>query len=321
MAESTVEPGTTVSDSRELIADSIRRRVLRAVQAGTLRTGDRLPSARELAGEFGVDYRLVIAAYKEIAGEGLVELRPRGGVYVAARAAGTRGIPPLPEGWFADVLTQALAREIPVTELHEWLRRSTETLRLRAVVVTTTADQVLGLCRELRDDFGFEAEGLTVDELRAAASPPIALRRADLVVTTAAHGDWLRTIAADLRKRLIVIEVRADLVIGEWALLLRRPVYAVVGSVEFGEMLRKFFATTPGVANLHVLVLGRDDLSAIPADAPTYVTQQVRRDLGGAVIRGRILPAARTISSESAREIFGFIVRQNVEAMSGREGH
>lgn len=310
---------TGATESPELIVDILRRRLLRALQAGAVRAGDRLPSARELAGEFAVDYRFVIAAYKAIAAEGLVDLRPRGGVYVAARPAGTHGVPPLPQSWIADVLAQGLVREIPGPELHEWMRRCTETLRLRAAVVAGTPDQVDGLSRELRDDFGLEAEGLTADETRNATPPPLPLRRADLIVTTAAHAEWGRALAADLRKPVLVIEVRADLVVGEWALLLRRPVYAIVASAEFGEMLRRFFASVPGVENLRVLVLGRDDLATIPPDAPTYVTQRVRRELGTTPIPGRILPAARTISAASAREIFAFIVRLNVEAMSRLE--
>lgn len=100
-------------ESRDAIIDVLRGRVLRGLQAGTLQPGDRLASARDLAGEFGVDYRAVIAAYKGLAAEGLVELRPRGGVYVAAHPLADVGRPPLPEGWFAETLTQALAREIP----------------------------------------------------------------------------------------------------------------------------------------------------------------------------------------------------------------
>jgi DNA-binding transcriptional regulator YhcF (GntR family) len=305
-----------VTDPRDRIVDSIRRRVLRGIQAGALDAGDRLPSARELGPEFEVDYRVVIAAYRELAEEGLVELRPRGGVYVAVRPSGDAGIPPLPARWLADLLTQGLTREIPGPELHEWLRRSTETLRLRALVVATTDDQRFGLCRELRDDFGLEAEGITAEALRAADAPPLALRRADLIVTTAAHGEWVEALGASLQKVVTVIDVRADLVIGEWALLLRRPVYAVVSSPEFEVMLRRFFAEVAGAENLRVLVLGRDDLGSIPADAPTYVTQAARRALGDTVVRGRILPASRTISAESAREIFDFIVRANVEAAS-----
>jgi hypothetical protein len=96
-------------------------------------------------------------------------------------------------------------------------------------------------------------------------------------------------------------------------------VYAVVATAEFGRMLRRFFAEVPGVENLRVLVLGEDDLGTIPDGAPTYVTQSVRAQLAGVTLRGRILPAARTISTRSAREIFDFIVHSNIEAL-GRLG-
>jgi hypothetical protein len=63
-------------------------------------------------------------------------------------------------------------------------------------------------------------------------------------------------------------------------------------------------------------VHGRDDLGQIPEDAPTYVTQRVRAQLGDTVIRGRVLPAARTIAVDSARALFAFIVRENIDAMA-----
>ena len=302
--------------SRELIVHTLRSRVLRGLQAGTLVAGERLPTSRELAAEFDVDYRLVIAAYKALASEGLVELRPRGGIYVADAGAPRAGHPPLPEAWLAEVLTEGIAREIPGPELHEWLRRSVETLRLRAVTITTTLDQGYGLCRELRDDFGLEADALLAEELRDAAESPLSLRRADLLVTTDAHAEQARALATELGRAAIVVQVRPELAGGEWALLLRRPVYAVVASEQFGEMLRRFFEGVPGIENLRILVLGRDDLEQIPAGAPTYVTQRVRAELGDIRIPGRLLPAARTIAAESAREIFTFIVRSNVEAMS-----
>ena len=302
--------------SRELIVDTLRSRVLRGLQAGTLAAGERLPTSREVAAEFDVDYRLVIAAYKALASEGLVELRPRGGIYVADAGAPGAGRPPLPEAWLAAVLTEGIAREIPGPELHEWLRRSVETLRLRAVTITTTLDQGYGLCRELRDDFGLEAEALLGEQLRGAPEAPLSLRRADLLVTTDAHAELARALAMELGRAAIVVQVRPELAGGEWALLLRRPVYAVVASEQFGEMLRRFFEGVPGIENLRILVLGRDDLQQIPAGAPTYVTQRVRTELGDVRIPGRILPAARTIAAESAREIFTFVVRANVEAMS-----
>lgn len=301
-------------DLSELV-DMLRGRVLRALQASTLAAGDRLPSARDLAQELELDHRLVLAAYRVLADEGLVELRQRGGIYVAARPVNTAGVPPLPATWFAEVLAHGLAREIPATELSEWLRRCTETLRLRAAVIATTSEQAAGLCRELADDFGLEADGLLADEVRGAARAPLGIRRADLLVSTEPHAEWVRALGAELRKDVCVVDVRPDLVRGEWSLLFRRPVYAVVADAEFGDTLRRFFADVPGSANLHILVLGRDDLAAIPDDAPTYVTQRARASLGGVAIRGRVLPAARTISPASARALLGFIVRSNIEAL------
>jgi len=296
------------------IVESLRGRVLRAVQSGALQDGDRLPSTRDLASEFGVDHRVVLGAYRQLADEGLVELRTRGGIYVRVRRGTSGAVPPLPESWIADLLTQGLAREIPAPELHEWLRRCVETLRLRAAVITTTQDQAFGLCRELRDDFGMDA--VLIEELATSGTQPLPLRRADLLLTTAAHAEHVRALGTELQKPVTVIELRPDITAGEWALLLRQPVYAIVASAKFGEMLRDFFKDVPDVGNLQILVFGTDDLSAIPVNAPTYVTQRVRSQLAGVNIPGRILPAARAISMQSAREIFGFIVRSNIEALT-----
>ena len=305
-----------MSEDRDAVVDTLRGRVLRGLQAGTLAAGDRLPSARELAVEFGADHRLLIAAYKVLVGEQLVELRPRGGAYVLARPSGQDGLPPLPESWFVDVLVQGLGRELPGPELHEWLRRCVETLRLRVAVITATEDQAYGLCRELRDDFGFEADAVLEEELRDPGVVPLPIRRADMLLATQAHSDLVQALGREHRKAVTVVAVRPELRGGEWALLLRRPVYAVVATPEFGDILKKFFAHLPGIENLRIVVYGRDDLTDIPEGAPTYVTQRVRADLRGVRIPGRLLPSVRTISTESARELFAFVVRANIEAMS-----
>lgn len=302
------------TDPRPQLAEILRSRVLRGLHAGTVEPGDRLPSARDLVAEFEVDHRIILAAYRALAREGLVEIRERGGVYVASGAQRGGLEPTLPVTWFVDTLTEAFVREIPAHELHEWLRRAVETLRLRAVVVSTTEDQVVGLARELTDDFGLATDAITAAALGDASAHPASIRRADVLIATAAHVELVKGLAEQLGKHFIEIELRPDLVAGEWAMLLRQPVWAVVASAEFGAMLRKFFANVRGIENLNVLVHGKDDLSVIPDGAPTYVTGRVREALGKTPIRGRILPAARTISADSARAIFEFIVQRNLRA-------
>jgi DNA-binding FadR family transcriptional regulator len=119
------------------IVESLRGRILRGLQVGTLQAGDRLPSARELVTEFHADHRLILAAYRQLSTEGLVHVRERGGIYVAT-AADALGFPLGTGEVFVDMLTDAFAHEIPGPELHEWLRRTTETLRLRALAISGT---------------------------------------------------------------------------------------------------------------------------------------------------------------------------------------
>jgi hypothetical protein len=246
--------------------------------------------------------------------EGLVHVRERGGIYVAA-AADALGFPLGTGEVFVDMLTDAFAHEIPGPDLHEWLRRTTETLRLRAFVVAATREQVIGLARELRDDFGLNADGVVAAELVSDGAIPGAARRADVVITTPAHSSIGERVSALLGRPLLTIDVHPDLVAGEWSFLLRQPVWAIVPAPEVGTTLRATFSNVVGADNLKILVLGRDDLTSIPEGAPTYVTPVVREQLPDLRLRGRVLPAARTIATESGRTVFRFIVRANIEAM------
>ena len=125
-------------------------------------------------------------------------------------------------------------------------------------------------------------------------------------------------MAAQLQKPCITISVRPDLIGGEWRLLLRKPVYVVVADEGFIEILSRFFGGTPNADNLRPLVVGRDDLGTIPPGASVYLTQKAKDLLGDTPIRGNVLPAARTISTQSARAIIEFIVRENLRSVVAR---
>lgn len=299
------------------VTEVLRQRVLRALQAGTLHAGDRLPSTRDLSAEFGEDHRVILASYRALADEGLVELRPRGGVY-AARTIGPNGALPLPaEAWLVDMLAESVARGIPAVELGEWLRRSVSTLRLRAAVVATTPDQIDGIRRELLDDYGLESEGVDATLLDTPREP-VVLRHVDIIVTTEAHSRVVERLASRLGKPSVCAMVRPDLIGGEWRLLLRQPVYVVVRDERFAETLLRFFQNTEGRENLRMMIVGHDDLASIPDGAPTYVTRSAREVLGNRPIAGQILPAARVFSADASREILSFIVRENLRAMTPR---
>lgn len=302
-------------NSRDEIADRMRGRILRGLQAGTVKRGDRLPASRELASEFEVDHRIVLEAYRALDAEGIVEMRPRGGVYVGGMESDT--MVPLPSaGWLAEVFLQGINREIPIVELHDWMRRAVETLRVRAVVIQRTQDQIVGLCRELRDYYGLEVTGFSGESLGEGSAAPAEFRFADLLITTPGMESMVTPIAERLRKKLIVVDVRPDLIGGEWRLILKQPVYLVAVDERFIQVVQQFFAGTPGAENIRPLVVGRDSLESIPEDASVYLTAGAREQLGDRSIPGRILPTGRFLSNASALELVRYLVEANLRAMT-----
>jgi DNA-binding transcriptional MocR family regulator len=71
------------------IADSIAG----PIRNGTLTSGERIPSVRELSRRHGVSLGTVVQAYRLLEDSRLIEARPRSGYFVAARASG----PPEPD--------------------------------------------------------------------------------------------------------------------------------------------------------------------------------------------------------------------------------
>jgi len=312
-------------DRRLEIADLLRRRVKLGIHAGSLTPGDRLPSTRELASDFAVDHRVVVAAYHQLVTEGLVEMRPRGGIYVASIAPGAVREPMPPVRWRHEVFVQGRARDMSMRGVIDALRGATETVRLRAVVLHGIADQRTGMCRELEEDYGFEATGVST-EMLGNGHRPSEIGEADLIVSTPAYEPLARRLAAQHEKPCIIADVRADLIGGEWRLLLRKPVYVIVRDAQFKTALLAFFGNTKGKENLRVLVVDEDDLSAIPATAPTYITHGARDWLDthavtharASDIGGRMLPNVRTFASSTADQLISFILKSNLEALSRR---
>jgi hypothetical protein len=297
---------------RSEIVDVMRRRVLTGVGASTLRAGDRLPSARDLAAEFEVDPRLVLAAYRVLAGEGFVDIRRRSGIYVAAQPEVAGGPSVVADGWMVDVLYQGIEHAIPAPRLGEWLRRSVTTRRLRAAVVAGTSDHVEGIAGELREDYGLDTVPFSADVLDPPARIPPELASADFVVVAESYAESLRHALRTPRPRVVSATVRQDLD-AEWRLLLGRgPVYSVLVDPRTTEIFGP--GITAHAHNVRTLVVGRDDLQQIPPSAPVYVTRSARERLKGPV-PGRLLPSARWLSPETGREVLSIVVGANIAAM------
>lgn len=334
---------------RQSLVAALRQRVVGQLHLGMLRPGDRLPSVRIAAREFGVDARLVLAAYRTLKAEGLVELRTRSGVFVASTAeraqldvekegrAGSRHAE-----WLIDRFAESLTLGMTAPAFLECLRQGFETMRLRAVVLDRNEDQLWSTADELRRDYGLQVEAVDVDHLPKRRTLPLEVRRADVIVTASAD-EALREIAISAGVPMIEVSMCPDL-FGEVRRLMRlETVHFVVADQRFAAKLTTTLSPPPRSFPVQISVYGRDDLAAIPANAPVYLTRLARermmhdcdpgsrgasdtsRRLGkdaqarsaSALLR-RIMPDARVFSEESQRILLSFIVRTNLAASAKR---
>jgi GntR family transcriptional regulator len=99
-----LDPRTGVAPYRQLV-DQVRQ----AVILGLLRTGDRLPSVREVVTQVTINPNTVHRAYRDLEHEGVVEGRPGLGTFVVGSARSP-----------ADSSVQ----DALLAELREWLGRA-----------------------------------------------------------------------------------------------------------------------------------------------------------------------------------------------------
>ena len=330
---------------RSDVLDALRQRVISSVRFGTLPRDGRLPSARALAAELDADMRVVADAYRTLLAEGLVERRPPSRAYFAAAspgaarrapnaaAASPRDAHSAADGWLEAMLAQALERDLPLVAVAGRVRQAVETVRLRAACIECNTDQITWLCRELQEDYGIEASGVELDaassalgllesvagRTAAARAPnaarlPLALREADVLVTTAAHAQLVERLAGELGTRCIVVTVRAELLRQLGRLLAEGPVYFVGTDPRLADALRLHLPADVPAGHVRPVILGVDDIEEIPDGAPSYILRTARDRLGGVPPRLRVLSTLRAFSEQTRAQLIRFIVRANAAA-------
>jgi DNA-binding transcriptional regulator YhcF (GntR family) len=298
---------------RAFVASTLQRRIEQSLRSRALAPGDRLPSTREVGGEFDVDPRVALAAYQTLAEEGLVVLKPRSGVYVAPATSLDDERPPSRD-FLADTLVGAVVRGFSLSRFTDDLRIAALGRRLRATVFGGTEDQAHGLSRELRTDYGFETTTLLQEDVKEGSVGRSAIQRAHLVVTTEALEKEVSEVAERLGKQLMVLDIRPPFFEKEWKVLLRSGrAYIVAADPRFLDLVRNYLEKVVDLRNVRMMIVDRDDLTTIPPQAPTYVTEAARRKLGKFRIPGRLIPPARLLAENSVRTLVEFIVKMNLE--------
>lgn len=268
-----------------------------------------------MAADLDADPRVVADAYRVLAADGLVELRPRAGVFVGQATA----VPGMAESasavWLADVIADGVRRGVGAPALVAALDQATRSRPLQAAVIGATVDQTVGIARELRDDFGIATAPHVADQL-APGTPPRSLARAQLLVGTEFTAERVQRLGDRLGVRTLIIDVRPDLLSPEWRLLLREAkreaLYVVIADPRFGTLVHTFLHGADGAENVRVLIAGEDDIAQIPPTAAAYVTEAARERLGRSRLPARLVAPARTLSDVSVRAVAEVLVAWNL---------
>ena len=307
-------PEVPIIPSRRLaIAEALRERVLGGVHLGTLEPGAKLPSLRTIAEEMHADPRLVHTAYRQLAAEGLVQLRPRSGIFVANGAGQADALLPQTAGWVVDMFVLALSHGLAPTELRRQARMCLDSVRVRAACVECNDDQIHALCEEVHRDYGIMAAGVERDDVLRRGVPPRALEGANFIVTTRFHANELQERAARLNKPVIVVSLAPAFVAEIRRLVAEGPLYFLCTDPRFAAKLPHIFAGLR--TTIQAVVVGRDPLDGIPRDATVYAMPSARERLPSRWRHPRVVTAPGVFSASSARDILTAIVLRNLQAV------
>ncbi len=267
-----------------------------------------------MARQFSATPRTVMAAYRELEAEGLVTMKPRSGVYLAAAHARDHAVLPQLAGWVVDVLLQARGRNIRPIEMPDRIQMCLESVRVSTACVGDNHDQMHSLCSELREDYGLDATGLELDALVSFRPSERRMREVDLLVTTPLHGPAVRRTARRLGKPWIVVSLRPEVMRQTTAMLERGDVYFVATDPRFGKTLKRIFGPLGHGRQIRTVIVGRDSMETIPIDAGVFIMRAAREKLSEPIEAREVVYMPRVLSVESARELLSFVVRMNLAA-------
>lgn len=268
------------------IADALQA----AVEEGSLKPGDRLPTQRQLAAQLGVDLTTVTRAYDEARRRNLLEGRGARGTYVAAAKVELTSIldlsmntPPPPDGVdFDDLLKQGLSQVL--------MRADNELLMTYHLGGGSDADRKAG-ARWLAPMFGQLDAGQVIvcpGAQAAIAALILALTEpGDVILAEPMTYPGLRAAATQFGRRIVAVEADRHGMLPERleqacrqhkaALVYLNPTLQNPTAITMPERRRKELA---GVAQRCKLRIVEDDPYWLFADSPpppiaTFAPEQV----------------------------------------------
>ena len=297
--------------ARLQLIQQLRDHIIGELHVGHLKAGDRLPSIRDTARDLGKNARTVTAAYRALEKDGLVEVRGRSGVFVAAHQMVGEGASQEMARWVSGVLVEAWMRRTPVTDLPRLIRRATRSVTVRCGFVEVVEDSIVAFSHELMKDWGLEVRIIAPEELLEGDQK---FADVDFFAATNFYAQSVHHVVARLGRPLVVLTVHARL---QEAIRSRLEDRLTVIAVDrrFEDRMRVAYAGERHRNNIRILLA--EDVVAIrniDPDEPVLLTRAASAKLGQLRLRN-VLPYSPTLSVETATALAKLIVQRNHSAV------
>ncbi len=302
----TLESAESMAKQEEIEA-RLRYRILGMLHAGRVRPKERLPSIRAVAREEGVDHRAVADAYRVLAEEGLVEIRPGSGVYVADQQ-GVDGVAAETAAWLAERFVEGWRRRLERGQVGELFSRCAAA-RLCCACIESNRDHLVALTAELEEDFALQVLPVLVEDASPGSAPGgKEIGAADLVVSTVFHAEQARAAAAAAGRPFVLLTLDSDFT-AEVDLRLRAgPVTAVVVDPKFVARGSTYFAVTSHRDRIRYVLADRVEEEGVDLEGPDVLVTRAARRVLGMDDYHLVPPPLRVTSPGTARDLYGAIV-------------
>lgn len=293
----------------EATEQHLRYLIVGLLHVGRLRRGDPLPSIRAVARDFGADHRAVAAAYRVLEAEGLVEIRPGAGVYLASDASVADTARSASARWLGEVMLEGWNRRVPRREVASLVQQCAAS-RMRCALVESNDDHMLAVAAELEADFSLDVAPVRISpDAGADAISAEALAGAEVVVTTVFHAAAVRAAAARAGKPFVVLTLNPAFAAEVSRRLAGRSVTGVVSDPGYIERGAAHLEVTTHRGQVRFVTVDELEAKGETVDAgrdDVLVTRAARRRLG--LPEYHLVPSPPAyISPESAGELFTLI--------------
>ncbi|HEY8309353.1 MAG TPA: hypothetical protein VIG47_02295, partial [Gemmatimonadaceae bacterium] len=163
-------------------------------------------------------------------------------------------------------------------------------------------------------DYGFVGHTVNTRTLRDEVDENLQIERSDILVTTSAHASEVKILGDRLRKPVVLVTLKPEIIAEVTELLSQGPLYFLCTDPRFVTKIRELYGGLANTFNIRTVLLGRDEPNDIPPGAPVWVMRRASEQLGGVPAHIRPLNTARIFSAETRKELLSHLVRLNVAA-------